>query len=110
MKVNLVSVEDSIITLGFRKMASFVKSIHPEMDAFLLPLVSNRSFVRLLMGKFGEAPREDEFWKEEVRRIAEPIAQADIVGFSSMTGYSDMTRSIISEVRHLNPRPLHAHG
>jgi radical SAM superfamily enzyme YgiQ (UPF0313 family) len=51
----------------------------------------------------GSAGFEANLGDEEVDEIARHIAGADIVGYSSMTGYADLTRRVITRVRELNP-------
>ena len=104
MKINLVSVEDSIITLGFRKLVSFTKSIHSNSETYFIPLMRNRTFLRMIKGSFGDITKVDECQKETIRAIAEPLSKGDIVGFSSMSGYAEMTRAIIKEIRSINPK------
>ncbi|PIQ99613.1 MAG: hypothetical protein COV66_10695 [Nitrospinae bacterium CG11_big_fil_rev_8_21_14_0_20_45_15] len=101
MKIHFVNQEDSIIAVGFRKMASFARSIHPDTKNFFLTLNNFSSPVNMLLGKTGSI-EEMDFGL--VREIAEPLAKADMVCFSSMTGYSKMTKSLIKEIKLLNPR------
>lgn len=103
MRINLVCVEDSIMAFGVRKMGSFTKSINPDTQLFFVPYMVNRSNLRVLLGTFGNI-KKDGFDGEEIHRMAEPLAKGDIVGFSSMTGYSDQTRALIQEVRRINPQ------
>ncbi|MEC7641015.1 MAG: cobalamin-dependent protein, partial [Nitrospinota bacterium] len=102
MKINLVCVEDSIMAFPARKMASFVKSIHANTQLYFVPYMVNRTNLRVLLGNFGDINKEG-FDPNDIRQMAEPLSQAEIVGFSSMTGYSDMTRALIKEIRYLNP-------
>ena len=41
--------------------------------------------------------------RDHVDEIAQGLRHADLVGFSSMTGYAELTRSVIRRVRELNP-------
>ena len=100
MQINLVNVEDGLIALGFRKMASFTKSINPNTKSFHVTLANYRSLSNTLRGTYGQAI---EVADDVIREIAEPLAQADIVGFSSMTGYAALTKTIIQAVRTINP-------
>ena len=44
-----------------------------------------------------------ELGPAEVDEIAADLAGADIVGFSSMTGYADLTRKVITRLRQIDP-------
>ena len=41
---------------------------------------------------------------DQIDEIAEGLAGADLVGFSSMTGYSDLTRKVINRLREVDPK------
>ena len=42
--------------------------------------------------------------RDEVEEIAQELANADVVAFSSMTGYADLTKELATRVRELNPK------
>lgn len=101
MRINLVSVEDGIDNLGFRKLSAFVQRLYPETGIHYVTTGNFRSLGRVLaMG--GVEP----LGTEDIRAIAGEIAAADIVGFSSMTPYAAATAAIIAAVRSLNPRAV----
>jgi anaerobic magnesium-protoporphyrin IX monomethyl ester cyclase len=104
MKINLVCVEDSIITLGFRKIASYIKSLNPETSVFFLPLGQNRTLLRILTGHFGDVTKLEDCNNQEIQSIAEALADSDIVGFSCMTGYAEVTKALIKKIRQINPK------
>jgi len=56
-----------------------------------------KSFAR----KVGEGR---SFGAAEVEEIAHELAEADVVAFSSMTGYADLTKELATRVRELNPK------
>lgn len=98
MKVHFVCVEDGIIALGFRKMAALAKSIGPDTTSFYVPL-SRRSMWRRISG--GEHERGALAFAEQV---AEGIADADVVAFSSMSDYAFFVEALIAGVKRRNPR------
>lgn len=101
MKINLVSVEDGIDNIGFRKLSAFVKQLYPETGIHYVTTGNFRSLTRVLaMG--GVEP----LGADEILAIAGEIAAADILGFSSMTPYAATTAAIIAAVRSLNPRAV----
>ena len=101
MKINLVCLEDSLFAVGFRKMATFTAAINPDTHNYFLTLENYLSPWRVLINKFSRWAEVDEAL---LRQIAEPISQADIVGFSSMTSHAELTKKIIREVRLINPK------
>ena len=92
MKISFVSIEDGITALGFRKMASFARSIHPSTEVCYLPLTNAYNPLRFLF-KPGEHDRV--YSDADLNSIASHFAKSDLVCFSSMTAYSDLTKEII---------------
>lgn len=41
--------------------------------------------------------------REQIDEVAHGLTDADLVGFSSMTGYAELTRSIVARLRALRP-------
>ena len=52
-----------------------------------------------LLSRYGGKIQE-----ELLDRIAEPLAEADLVGFSSMTGYAAITRGVIKKIKERSPK------
>ena len=96
----MICVEDALMNIGFRKMASRMKQLNPDTTISYIAYMNYHSFKSIILGKLGEAP---EVKDDIVRRMAEPIASSDIVAFSSMTGYAPLTRDLIKHVRTINP-------
>ena len=103
MRINLVSVEDSLMTVGLRKLISYTKSLHSDLGSYFIPLKRNRSIWRMATGDFGDVSGLSDSNPEEIRRVAETLSKADIVGFSCMTGYADLAKSIMRDIKNLNP-------
>ncbi|MGH9267649.1 MAG: B12-binding domain-containing radical SAM protein, partial [Acidimicrobiales bacterium] len=100
MRIKLVSLEDGITSCGFRKIAAYVSRL--TRDAQSCYVTTNRyrdlrSIIRGSYGGHGDLP------DEQVEEIAQGLAGADIVGFSSMTGYAELTARIIRRLRQLDP-------
>lgn len=100
MKINMVSLEDGIIATGYRKMAAFMEKVNTDTHCYYVGTPRYRSIMKSLRRNTGERP---PFGPEQIDEIARGIANADIVALSSMTGYSDLTKSVISRVRQINP-------
>lgn len=99
MKINLISIEDALNNTGFRKISSYVRKIHPDTELFYVTTANSHTFAHLLLMRDTGALDGND-----VKAIAARIADAEIVGFSSMTHYATLTSQIIAEVRRLNPR------
>jgi radical SAM superfamily enzyme YgiQ (UPF0313 family) len=101
MRIHLVSLEDGITATGFRKIAAYVERLNADTHVFYVGTNRYRSIWKSFSRRAGEVV---EFSDEQFDQIAHGLATADIVAFSSMTGYSDVTRAIASRVRKLNPK------
>ena len=98
MKINFVSIEGGIITVGYRKMASLMRSIHPETELDYIVPTNQMSALSFLLGRCNS-----EISENDLDNIAQHLAKADLVGFSSMTPYADLTKDIIKKVKQINP-------
>lgn len=101
MKIALVCVEDGLMSVGFRKIAAFVRTLNADTTVHFVPYQNARSLKLMLLGRQGECGGVSE---DALREMAEPLAKADLVGFSSMTGYAALTADLIRHIRMLNPR------
>ena len=98
MKIRMVCLEDGIMSCGFRKIAAFTERLNPDTRSYF---VSTNHFggLKFIRGSLGSAADFDDAAVDEVAR---GLADADVVGFSSMTGYAEMTRAIARRVRELS--------
>ena len=101
MKIHLVSLEDGITATGFRKFAAYAEKINPDTRTFYVGTQRYRSMWKSFVRKVGEGRA---FGSKEVEEIAQELAQADVVAFSSMTGYADLTKELATRVRAINPK------
>jgi anaerobic magnesium-protoporphyrin IX monomethyl ester cyclase len=101
MRIHLVSLEDGITATGFRKFAAYAEKINPDTRTFYVGTQRYRSMWKSFVRKVGEGR---EFGSNEVAEIAQELAQADVVAFSSMTGYADLTKELAARVREINPK------
>ena len=100
MRIGLVCVEDGLMSVGIRKMAAYVRTLHPDTTVHYVPYTNYRSLAAILLGRYGECA---DVPAERIREVAEPLARYDLLGFSSMTGYASLTAEIIRAVRALDP-------
>lgn len=89
------------MSVGIRKMAAWVRTLEPDTRLHYVPYTNYRSLATIILGRYGECADVPD---ECVREMAEGLADADMVGFSSMTGYAALTSRIIKHIRALNPR------
>lgn len=101
MKISLICCEDGLMNIGFRKIAAQIKKLNPGTTVYYIACDNSRSVKTVILGRYGDYPSVQE---NIMRKMAEPIAGADIVAFSSMTGYAPLTRNLIKHVRAVNPR------
>ncbi len=100
MRINIVSVEDSLISLGVRKVSAFVRQLNPDTKVFYVPLTNFFSLWNVLRPSYSNELDP----KRDVEPMAAEIADADIVAFSSMTHVAEQTKLLIAEVRRVNPK------
>lgn len=100
MHIKMVCLEDGITSCGFRKMAAYVAKLNPDTESCYISTNRFKSLSNLLKGTFGT---EGDLSDEGVEEIAEHLAKADMVGFSSMTGYAELTRRVAKRIRAINP-------
>src|SRR5438270_13191557 len=100
MTVRMVCLEDGITSCGFRKMAAHVLRLHPDTEACYITTNRYRGIRNALFGGLGSG---GELSDDEVDEIAQGLLGAELIGFSSMTGYADLTRRIATRVRELDP-------
>lgn len=96
----MVSLEDGITATGFRKMAAYVERINPDTRVFYVGTNTYRSLWKSFSRGMGNV---QEFSEIEVDQIANALAGADIVAFSSMSGYSELTKRLATRVRQVSP-------
>ena len=100
MRIKLVSLEDGITSCGFRKMAAFAARINEDTESCYVSTNRYRSIRNGLRGTLGSAGSLED---EDIDLAARELITADLVGFSSMTGYAELTRRLITRVKELDP-------
>ena len=100
MHIKMVCLEDGITSCGFRKMAAFVAKLNSDTESCYVSTNRFKSLPNLIRGTFGT---EGELDDDGVDEIAQHLATADMVGFSSMTGYAELTRRVVKRVRTIDP-------
>ena len=101
MKISLVSVENSITAIGFRKIAAVARKVRPDVEVCYLVPMGERAFFKLL---FKKREIEPDLFPEELARIGQHLGRSDLVCFSSMTPFAEVTQKVIAAVRQANPK------
>jgi len=101
VRIQLVCLEDGITSCGFRKLAAYAARIQPDVQSCYVSTRSYRTVRAAVSGTMGTLSTLLD--AEQVEEIAQGLRHADLLGFSSMTGYAGLTRSVIRRVRELNP-------
>lgn len=100
MKIRLVCLEDGITSYGFRKIAAYICGLNEDTLAYYISTNHYRTLMGAIRGDFGGKGLLDD---DDIDLIARELADADIVGYSSMTGYSELTRRVIKRLREISP-------
>lgn len=100
MHVRMVSLEDGITSCGFRKMAAYVARINRDTEAFYVTTARYKTIGNGVTGGRGSG---GDLSDDEVDEVANGLIGAELLGFSSMTGYADLTRRVVKRVRELDP-------
>ncbi len=101
MRVKMVCLEDGITSCGFRKMAAYVARLNPDTDVYYVTTAHQYKSVRNAIN--GSRGAGGDLNDDEVDEVAHGLLGADLLGFSSMTGYADLTHRIMRRVRALDP-------
>ncbi len=99
MKIKLLTIEDGLNNTGFRKIAAYIKSLNANTDVYYVVTGNVRSFAYHLMTRGANT-----LSAADVDKIADTVADADVVGFSAMTQYANATSEIIAAIRKRNPK------
>lgn len=98
MKVKLVSIEDGITALGFRRIAAIIRKINPSSEIHFIPTGSLYSFKSHIFPSL-----RVRFDDVHIEKIAENLAAADLLCFSSMTPCAQYVEKIAGIVKQKNP-------
>jgi anaerobic magnesium-protoporphyrin IX monomethyl ester cyclase len=101
LNIKMVCLEDGITAYGFRKMTAFVERVNEDTTTHYISTNVNRSVTNLILSRYGGLASEDM-----LDEMADGLADADMIGFSSMTGYADLTKSLIAKIRMRSRTPF----
>ena len=98
VNIRLACVEDGLDNIGFRKIAAFIKSIHPNTKVAYVPTGNSRNLIRIIIEKGA-----GDLTEKDIYNVAKFLSEGNIVGLSSMTQYSTTVHKIIANIRKINP-------
>ena len=96
MKIKLVSVEEGIAAIGFRRLAAVARKLNPEAQIYFLATGNLYSLRTHLFPS-----RAARFTSQDIKAIAAELCGADLLCFSSMTPASGCVEEIIREARKI---------
>ncbi len=74
MKILMACIEDGLDNIGFRKIASYVKSFHADTEIVYVPTGNLRSLFKTIIGN-GAGHLE----KEEIFKVARILSESDLI-------------------------------
>ena len=105
IKTALISVENGLIAIGFRKIAAVVKAVIPDSKiCFYPPAPKTGSIVRFFKDILNDTPLDSSSTNNDINAFALLLSQFDLVLFSSMTPFSDITKKILKEIKLINSK------
>jgi len=105
MNVSLISVEDNLISIGVRRIASWLRHNGHHVRTIYLPTVNYASIRQRMFPSFGK-----EYSPAVIDRLAHLVSESDIVGFSSMTNYSYKVKELITRLKRRFPEKMMVWG
>lgn len=99
INIKMVSVEEGITALGFRRVVAVARQLNPQTEVYF---ITPGNLYSLASHIFPSLKRE--FNKKDARLVAKTLAKADLLCFSSMTPSASYTEEIIAEVKKINPK------
>lgn len=99
LKVKLVSIEEGITALGFRRIASIARKLNPDTEIYFIAIGNLYSLTTHLFPNSVVA-----FTDRDLDIIAEELSKADLLCFSSMTPSAFYVEKIIYAVKLKNPK------
>jgi len=100
VRIKLVSLEDGITASGFRKFAASATRLRPQTTTHYVSTTRWATIRSAIAGTMGDSTDLPE---SQIDEIARGLADADLIGLSSMTGYSALTHRVIARLRELAP-------
>jgi len=96
MKIKLVGFYDGLYSIGLRRLSSYTKQFYEDTELYLYNV---HGFTNFLKAYFFPIKEENYINPD----LLSQMADADVVGVSSMSNYAPLVTKFIEEVRKINP-------
>lgn len=97
MKIKLIAFEDGLVSMGLRRVSSYTKKFHDDVETFFYNVEGNSAFIKNLF--FQNRNRETPLNKSFIDRVKD----ADVIGVSCMSVFSPLVIRFIKEIKAKNP-------
>ena len=98
MQIRLACIEDGLENIGFKKFAAYVRSIHQNTKVAFVPTGNVYSLIKHIIEKGAGDLKEND-----IHKVAQFLAEGNLIGLCSMTQYSTTVYKIIAAIRRINP-------
>jgi len=98
-KVKMVSIEEGVTALGFRRVASVARKLNPASEIYFITPGNLYSFANQIFPSLHKSLSNKDY-----RTIAKELSSADIVCFSSMTPSAEYVEKVATAIRRINPK------
>lgn len=99
LNVKLISVEEGITLLGFRKIAAIAKKLQPSSKVYFVPTGNFYSISTFLFPS-----RREQFSNKDIKAITKEVYDGDLICFSSMTSSAPFVEKIARAIKKRNPQ------
>jgi len=82
-------------------MVAYTECFNSDTHCYYVSTNLNRSMLSLMFSSYGGQATGDD-----IDAMASELADADLIGFSSMTGYAGLTKAVIARVREKTKHPF----
>lgn len=106
MRIKLVSFEDGVVSIGFRRISSLVKRQYPSVETYIYNVSGISAMVKNI---FSQKKQSASQIKSEIfinPDFIKEISDADVIGFSGMSKFAAHIKRAIHLVRQLNGKAL----
>ena len=97
IKIKLIAFENGLVSMGLRRISSYTKQFYDDVATFFYDAEGNSAFIKNVFFQ----KRENTFSMNQ--EFLDICAQADVVGVSCMSKWSDFVVQFIKELRDRNP-------
>lgn len=96
MKIKLIGFYDGLYSIGLRRLSSYVKSFYDDVELYLYNVNGYGTYLK------------EYFFAVEDKLYLNPdflkrVADADVIGISSMSNYFNLASEFIKRVKKINP-------